>query len=104
MESVRGADGFGITVSYWDSQAAIRAWSRHAEHRDAQARGRPRLVRAGFQRADRRQATEYALPGSAGHRAISGLVLSQHPEAGRDPAAEASQPAPTATRKPLAAP
>jgi heme-degrading monooxygenase HmoA len=41
-ESVRGADGFGITVSYWDSEAAIRAWRVQAEHRIAQESGRTR--------------------------------------------------------------
>ena len=40
VESVRGADGFGITVSYWESQEAIRAWRDEAEHRIAQDRGR----------------------------------------------------------------
>lgn len=40
VESVRGADGFGITVSYWTSEAAIRAWREHAEHRVAQESGR----------------------------------------------------------------
>ncbi|WP_428587904.1 antibiotic biosynthesis monooxygenase family protein [Pseudodesulfovibrio sp.] len=30
----------GITVSYWDSPEAIRAWREHPEHRAAQARGR----------------------------------------------------------------
>ncbi len=39
MESVRGADGFGITVSYWDSLAAIAAWKAVAEHRAAQRGG-----------------------------------------------------------------
>jgi heme-degrading monooxygenase HmoA len=39
VESVRGADGFGITVSYWDSEANITAWKRHAEHRIAQETG-----------------------------------------------------------------
>jgi heme-degrading monooxygenase HmoA len=39
VESVRGADGFGITVSYWDSEAAIANWKQNAEHRDAQANG-----------------------------------------------------------------
>src|SRR3546814_15719303 len=29
-ESTRGADGFGITVSYWESEEAIRAWPRPA--------------------------------------------------------------------------
>ena len=39
-ESTRGADGFGITVSYWSSLEAIAAWKSHAEHRVAQATGR----------------------------------------------------------------
>lgn len=40
VETVRGADGFGITASYWTDEAAIAAWRRHAEHRLAQERGR----------------------------------------------------------------
>jgi heme-degrading monooxygenase HmoA len=40
VESTRGPDGFGITVSYWDSEAAILAWRRHAEHTLARERGR----------------------------------------------------------------
>lgn len=40
IESARGADGYGITVSYWKSMEAIKAWREHAEHRVAQARGR----------------------------------------------------------------
>ncbi|MBS0455950.1 MAG: antibiotic biosynthesis monooxygenase [Proteobacteria bacterium] len=40
IESVRGADGFGITVSYWDSEAAITAWKHHAEHTAVRKRGR----------------------------------------------------------------
>lgn len=40
MESARGADGFGITVSYWASEAAIAEWKRHIEHQAAQARGK----------------------------------------------------------------
>jgi heme-degrading monooxygenase HmoA len=31
-----------ITVSYWDSEEAIRAWRDHAEHRVAQSEGRSR--------------------------------------------------------------
>jgi heme-degrading monooxygenase HmoA len=38
-ESARGADGFGITVSYWASEAAIAAWRAQAEHRVAQESG-----------------------------------------------------------------
>ncbi len=37
VESVRGADGAGITVSYWDSEAAIDAWRGDARHRGVQA-------------------------------------------------------------------
>lgn len=40
VESARGADGFGITVSYWDSEAAILAWRNHAEHTATRERGR----------------------------------------------------------------
>ena len=40
IESARGADGVGITVSYWDSLDGIRRWREHAEHLQAQARGR----------------------------------------------------------------
>jgi heme-degrading monooxygenase HmoA len=40
VESVRGADGVGITVSYWASVEAIAAWRAHAEHRAAQHSGR----------------------------------------------------------------
>ncbi|NNU14757.1 antibiotic biosynthesis monooxygenase [Parvularcula sp. ZS-1/3] len=38
-ESARSPDGFGITVSYWQDEEAIRTWKRHAEHKDAQAEG-----------------------------------------------------------------
>ena len=41
-ESARGADGLGITVSYWTSEAAIAAWRAQAEHRVAQEHGRTR--------------------------------------------------------------
>lgn len=40
VESVRGEDGFGITVSYWESEEAIANWRRHAEHGEAQRAGR----------------------------------------------------------------
>ncbi len=39
VESARGADGLGITVSYWASEAVIAAWKANAEHRVAQAGG-----------------------------------------------------------------
>jgi len=40
MESARGSDGLGITVSYWSSLEAIAAWKADAGHLHAQARGR----------------------------------------------------------------
>lgn len=40
VKSARGADGFGITVSYWDSVEAISRWRAHAEHRLAQESGK----------------------------------------------------------------
>jgi len=39
VESTRGADGLGITVSYWTTLAAIAAWKANAGHRVAQASG-----------------------------------------------------------------
>jgi heme-degrading monooxygenase HmoA len=40
IETARGPDGLGITVSYWASEDAIANWKRHAEHRIAQDRGK----------------------------------------------------------------
>ena len=39
IESVRGADGVGITVSYWATEADAVAWKAVAEHREAQRLG-----------------------------------------------------------------
>ncbi len=36
MENVRGEDGFGITVSFWNSMDAIRDWKMNARHQIAQ--------------------------------------------------------------------
>lgn len=40
METVRGDDGFGMTVSYWECLEAIRGWREQAEHKTAQQQGR----------------------------------------------------------------
>jgi len=40
VEAARDDDGFGITVSYWDDIAAIKAWKMVGEHQAAQAAGR----------------------------------------------------------------
>ncbi len=39
-ESARGEDGFGITVSYWNSEADILAWKHQAEHAATREKGR----------------------------------------------------------------
>ncbi len=48
VESARGSDGFGITVSYWKDEESIRAWKQNAEHLAAQFRGRTEWY-SGFQ-------------------------------------------------------
>ena len=40
IESARGEDGSGITVSYWANDDAVTAWRTHPEHLEIQARGR----------------------------------------------------------------
>lgn len=40
VDSTRGADGLGITVSYWESLEAIKAWKANSEHLEAQRRGK----------------------------------------------------------------
>ena len=40
MVSARGADGLGITISYWADDAAAKAWRDHPEHRAARDAGR----------------------------------------------------------------
>lgn len=39
-ESARGEDGFGITVSYWDSLDAIAQWKANADHLAVQESGK----------------------------------------------------------------
>jgi heme-degrading monooxygenase HmoA len=45
IESARGDDGLGITVSYWRSAADARAWKGVSEHLGAQKLGRERWYR-----------------------------------------------------------
>jgi len=40
VESVRAANGLGITVSYWRDLESIRAWRAQGEHTLARERGR----------------------------------------------------------------
>ncbi len=46
VESTRDANGFGITVSYWDSENAIRQWRENLEHLQAQENGRNKWYRS----------------------------------------------------------
>ena len=45
MESVRGADGLGITVSYWRDLESIKTWRAQMEHTAARERGRAEWYR-----------------------------------------------------------
>jgi heme-degrading monooxygenase HmoA len=40
VDSARGADGLGITVSYWRDEESIAVWRGHAEHALTRAHGR----------------------------------------------------------------
>ena len=42
VESARGADGFGITNSYWKDDESIRRWKTVIDHLAAQRAGRER--------------------------------------------------------------
>lgn len=42
VEHARDASGVAITVSYWESEAAIASWKADAEHRMAREQGRTR--------------------------------------------------------------
>lgn len=39
VESARDAEGFGITVSYWEDEASVAAWKANLEHAAAQRAG-----------------------------------------------------------------
>ena len=40
IDSARGSDGVGITVSYWADEAAAVAWRKNEEHAAIRERGR----------------------------------------------------------------
>ncbi len=40
VESTRDDTGFGITVSYWQDEAALKAWKQEAAHLLAQSLGK----------------------------------------------------------------
>lgn len=45
VETAHESTGFGITVSYWSSLAAIEAWKAQVEHTVARERGRSEWYR-----------------------------------------------------------
>lgn len=64
-ESARGADGLGITVSYWASEEALRAWKHVAAHAAAQRTGRERWY-ADYTTRIARVERDYTLASSPG--------------------------------------
>ncbi|MBB3880936.1 antibiotic biosynthesis monooxygenase family protein [Sphingomonas pseudosanguinis] len=40
VDSARGADGLGITISWWADEASALAWRAHPEHAAIRERGR----------------------------------------------------------------
>ena len=40
MESVRGENGYGITISYWKDENSILNWKNNFEHKEIQKLGR----------------------------------------------------------------
>ncbi|ATV18708.1 antibiotic biosynthesis monooxygenase [Pseudomonas avellanae] len=46
VESARGDDGLGVTVSYWTDEAAILAWKPQAEHTEVREQGRAHWYQA----------------------------------------------------------
>lgn len=62
VESARGDEGLGITVSYWASEAAILAWKEHPEHREIRERGRSTWYRRCTTRVSRVE-RNYSYPG-----------------------------------------
>ena len=42
IDSVRGTDGLGITVSYWADDASAKAWRDHPDHAAIRDAGRDR--------------------------------------------------------------
>jgi heme-degrading monooxygenase HmoA len=63
VESTRGAEGVGITVSYWSSLEAIAAWKANVEHRLAQTSGHRKWYRH-FETRIARVERAYSGPGT----------------------------------------
>ena len=46
IESARGENGFGLSVSYWKDEESIISWKKNAEHLLAQCLGKNKWYRA----------------------------------------------------------
>jgi heme-degrading monooxygenase HmoA len=46
VESLRDDSGFGMTVSYWQSEESIKAWRLNSEHLEAQKLGLAKWYKA----------------------------------------------------------
>lgn len=66
METARGTDGLGITVSYWRDEAAISIWKQQLDHQEAQRLGAQHWYRH-YQVRVAKVERAYALPEPAGH-------------------------------------
>ncbi len=67
-ESVRDADGVGITLSYWRNETDILAWKHHGEHAATRARGRSDwYARFSVRVARVERAYDWARPGMGSH-------------------------------------
>lgn len=66
IESARNPGGLGITVSYWETDAAARAWKAVAEHLVAQRLGRERWY-AQYRTRVATVGRDYGHDGGAGH-------------------------------------
>ena len=72
VETAHSDDGFGMTVSYWESLDSIRKWRAQAEHKIAQAQGRAKW----YQKYELRIClveTEYSFERTAGRSSDSGV-------------------------------
>lgn len=69
VESARGDDGLGITVSYWSGPDQARAWKQVAEHLEAQRLGRHRFY-SGYRVRIATVERDYGLDPSPGSGAL----------------------------------
>ena len=82
VESVRDTEGFGVTISYWQSDAAAHDWKQNAEHQAVQGRGRSDFYAAYVLRVAtvHREATfkQMATVGTQTHGQITAPDASRH--------------------------